>query len=33
GPLREPYTVYYQGGLTYEHGKYAIMRALTEIMK
>ena len=33
GPLREPYTVYYQGGLTYEHGKYAIMCALTEIMK
>ena len=33
GPLREPYTVYYQGGLTYEHGKYAILRALTEIMK
>ncbi len=33
GPLREPYTVYYQGGLTYEHGKYAIMRALTEIIK
>ena len=33
GPLREPYTVYYQGGLTDEHGKYAIMRALTEIMK
>ena len=29
GPLREPYTVYYQGGLTYEHGKYAIMRART----
>ena len=33
GPLRPPYTVYYQGGLTYEHGKYAILRALTEIMK
>lgn len=33
GPLRPPYTVYYQGGLTYEHGKYAIMRALSDIMK
>ena len=33
GPLREPYTVYFQGGLTYEHGKYAILRALSEIIK
>jgi len=27
GPLREPYTVFFQGGLTFEHGKYAIMKA------
>jgi cystathionine beta-lyase family protein involved in aluminum resistance len=27
GPLRPPYTAYLQGGLTYESGKYAIMRA------
>ena len=27
GPLRPPYTVFYQGGLTYEHSKYAILKA------
>ena len=27
GPLREPYTVFFQGGLTYEHGRYALMKA------
>ena len=27
GPLRDPYLVFFQGGLTYEHGKYAIMKA------
>lgn len=27
GPLREPYTVYLQGGLTYESGRYGILRA------
>ncbi|MBQ7982814.1 MAG: methionine gamma-lyase family protein, partial [Clostridia bacterium] len=27
GPLRPPFTAYLQGGLTYESGKYAIMRA------
>lgn len=27
GPLREPYTVYLQGGLTYESGRYGIIRA------
>ena len=31
GPLREPYTVYFQGGLTYEHGKYAILSTLQDI--
>ncbi len=31
GPLREPYTVFFQGGLTYEHGKYAIMSAIRTI--
>ena len=31
GPLREPFTVYYQGGLTYEHGKYAILSTLQDI--
>ncbi len=27
-PMREPYTVYLQGGLSYEHGKLALIRAL-----
>ena len=32
GPLREPYTVYMQGGLTYESGKLGIMMAVSAIM-
>ncbi|WP_153017186.1 aminotransferase class I/II-fold pyridoxal phosphate-dependent enzyme [Alkalihalobacillus trypoxylicola] len=28
GPIRPPYTAYVQGGLTYEHVKYAIIEAL-----
>ena len=28
GPLREPYNVYFQGGLTYPHGKFGIMKSL-----
>lgn len=31
GPLREPYTVYYQGGLVYEQAKLACMLALQKI--
>ena len=27
GPMREPYNVYLQGGLTFEHGRVAIMSA------
>lgn len=27
GPCREPYNVYFQGGLTFEHGRIAIMNA------
>ena len=27
GPCREPYNVYLQGGLTFEHGRLAIMAA------
>ena len=26
GPVRAPYAVYLQGGLTYEHGKIALLR-------
>lgn len=28
GPLREPYIVYFQGGLTYEYSKYGVIKAL-----
>lgn len=31
GPLREPYTVFFQGGLTWYHAKYGILRALQEM--
>ena len=33
GPLREPYTAYLQGGLTYESGKIGIMSAAEEVLK
>ena len=32
GPLCEPYTAYMQGGLTYEHGKLGVMRAIDEML-
>lgn len=32
-PMREPYTVYLQGGLTYESGKTGIMLAAQELLK
>ncbi len=32
GPLREPYTAYLQGGLTYESGKIGIMSAVQEVL-
>ncbi len=32
-PIREPYTVYFQGGLTYEHSKLGAMLALQEIRR
>ena len=32
GPLREPYMVYVQGGLTYESGKLGILLAASEMM-
>ncbi|MDR1135097.1 MAG: methionine gamma-lyase family protein [Clostridiales Family XIII bacterium] len=28
GPIRPPYNVYFQGGLTYEHSKFGVMKAL-----
>ena len=32
-PMREPYTVYLQGGLTYESGKAGIMLAVEELLR
>ena len=32
-PMREPYTLYLQGGLTYESGKAGIMLAVEELLK
>jgi cystathionine beta-lyase family protein involved in aluminum resistance len=31
GPLSEPYAVYFQGGLTWQHAKYGILRSLQEV--
>lgn len=31
GPIKPPYIVYFQGGLTYEHGKYALYRILDKL--
>lgn len=33
GPMRPPYTVYFQGGLTYESGKIGIMSAAQSILE
>ncbi len=32
GPMKEPYNVYFQGGLTYESGKLGILRAAEEMI-
>lgn len=31
GPVKPPYIAYFQGGLTYEHGKYALERILKKL--
>ena len=33
GPLKEPYAVYFQGGLTWYHAKYGIMMALEKLVQ
>ena len=33
GPIREPFIAYFQGGLTYEYGKYGILKAIEEMKK
>ena len=32
-PIREPYAVYFQGGLTFPHAKYGILRATEELYR
>ena len=32
-PLREPYTVFIQGGLSYQHIKYALIRTVSDMLK
>lgn len=31
GPLREPYIVYFQGGITYEHSKFGVLMSLQSL--
>ena len=33
GPMREPYIVYFQGGLTYEHSRLGVMMSLERMVK
>jgi cystathionine beta-lyase family protein involved in aluminum resistance len=33
GPIREPYNIYVQGGITYESGKLGILYAVEELLK
>lgn len=33
GPLKEPYAVYFQGGLTWYHAKFGILKAAQELLK
>lgn len=33
GPIREPYMAYMQGGLTYEYGKFGILKAIQKMKK
>lgn len=32
GPIKEPYAVYFQGGLTYEHAKFGILMSLQKLI-
>ena len=32
GPLREPYSVFFQGGLTWPHGKLGILKACQSLL-
>lgn len=33
GPIKPPYTVYFQGGLTWQHGKFGIMKSLQSLVE
>lgn len=33
GPIRPPYSVYFQGGLTWQHGKFGIMKTLQKLVE
>ncbi len=33
GPIKPPYTVYFQGGLTWQHGKFGIMKSLQGLVE
>ena len=33
GPIKPPYTVYFQGGLTWQHGKFGIMKSLRSLVE
>jgi cystathionine beta-lyase family protein involved in aluminum resistance len=32
GPMKPPYTAYFQGGLTYEHAKFGILKSLQKLV-
>ncbi len=32
-PIREPYNVYFQGGLTYEHSKFGVIKSIDALLK
>jgi cystathionine beta-lyase family protein involved in aluminum resistance len=31
GPIKEPYNVYFQGGITFPHGKFGIVSSLNKL--
>ena len=32
GPIKPPYAVYFQGGLTWNHAKFGIMKSLQQLL-
>lgn len=33
GPIKPPYSVYFQGGLTWQHGKFGIMKSMQKLVE